>query len=294
MNENSSTQNRASDLELHPLESIAIWMTREGVVYLTILLFVASGAILRSVNLLIFMAGMMSAPLFLNWRVQRHFLRHLRIRRILPGRIHAGHMVNIQWEVQNLSSRVSAWNLIIEDRLIKVEAAVATERDPVETGSWMTFYSPNDEEAEYSQTSFLQVGSLDSEFRSYRCLFSKRGVYEMGPAKLKTSFPLGIVRASGSHTRQVQITVGPAIGTLSAQWEKRLRSTALGNEAAHRKVGVNEDEFYAIRAWRSGDNQRHVHWRSSAKRQEPMVRQFEQMSNRDLALVVDLFCPRDE
>ena len=89
MNEKSAIETGPAENELRPLSSVGVWLTREGIVYMTILLFVATGAILRSVNLLIFMAGMMTAPLFLNWRVQRHFLKHVRIRRLLPGRIHA-------------------------------------------------------------------------------------------------------------------------------------------------------------------------------------------------------------
>ena len=61
--------------------------------------------------------------------------------------------------------------------------------------------------------------------------------------------------------------------------------------AVKRRRGVDEDEFYALRRWRSGDNRKHIHWRSTAKLGRPMVKQFDQKSNRDLALLVDLYVP---
>jgi uncharacterized protein (DUF58 family) len=57
-----------------------------------------------------------------------------------------------------------------------------------------------------------------------------------------------------------------------------------------RKAGA-EGDFYGVREWRSGDGQRLIHWRSSARLGKLVVRQFERPFNRDVALVLDLWQP---
>ena len=47
-----------------------------------------------------------------------------------------------------------------------------------------------------------------------------------------------------------------------------------------------------MRDWQNGDNVRHIHWRSSAKRGELVVRQFEQMTAQYWCFILDPF--RDE
>jgi uncharacterized protein (DUF58 family) len=69
-----------------------------------------------------------------------------------------------------------------------------------------------------------------------------------------------------------------------------MRSAVAGSEAIKRKRGLEDDEFYALRPWRSGDSKKSIHWRSSAKQGQPIVRQHDQPDNRDFALLLDLHC----
>ncbi len=299
-------------------EKVSIWLTREGWVYLTVLSFVTVGAVLRSVNLLIFMAGMMTMPLLLNWRVQRHLFGKLICRRTIPQRIHAGQLINFQWEFENLSERMTAWNLVIKDQIDRsTSPAPHLDEDESESAVQVTRFSRPKNREEYDtwrsqqkskkkpkaapksnietvNLTFLQVDPEQTEFHSYRCLFSSRGLYQIGPAIASSAFPFGLLRARLNLAGAKNIIVAPKLGKLSANWDRRQKSVALGSEATNRQLGTNEDEFYAVRQWRSGDNQRHIHWRSTAKRQTPMVRQFDQLSNRDMALVLDLFVPPPE
>ena len=45
------------------------WLSREGWYYSAVLAFILAGAVLKSVNLLVILAGMMIAPLIINWRL---------------------------------------------------------------------------------------------------------------------------------------------------------------------------------------------------------------------------------
>ena len=80
-----------------------ISFTPEGWIFLVILVFVTVGAILRNVNLLVIMSGMMFAPLLLSWRIGSHLVRHAEASRLLPNRIHVGRITNVQWMIRNRS-----------------------------------------------------------------------------------------------------------------------------------------------------------------------------------------------
>ena len=60
------------------------WLTREGWYYLAVLTFIIGGAVLRSVNLLVILAGAMIGPLLFNWRLVIASLTGLVVRRKLP------------------------------------------------------------------------------------------------------------------------------------------------------------------------------------------------------------------
>lgn len=251
----------------------------EGWVFIVILVFVAVGAVLRNVNLLIILAGMMIAPLLLNWRVGVHMLRQMDFRRLVPQHIHVGHLVSIQWKATNLRTSLAAWNVTIEDEISMLEIPDnATRISDVKSVNLIT-----------AQAAFAQIDVGQTEFVSYRVLFNQRGVYRVGSAVASTGFPFGLIGSQKVIPEVKTFFVAPRLGELSPTWDQRLRSTAIGSEALQRRRGIDEDEFYALRRWRSGDSKRHIHWRSTAKLGRPMVKEHDQRTNRDFAIVLDLF-----
>jgi uncharacterized protein (DUF58 family) len=53
-------------------------------------------------------------------------------------------------------------------------------------------------------------------------------------------------------------------------------------------------ELHAIRPYQPGDSQRSIHWRTTARRGELMVREFGEESSENLVLIVDTWTPRGE
>ena len=51
-------------------------------------------------------------------------------------------------------------------------------------------------------------------------------------------------------------------------------------------------EYHGLRDYRSGDSPRWIHWRTSARRGELMVKEFEQQNEQDLAILIDPWLPR--
>ena len=280
-------------------------LTPEGWVFLVVLMFITLGSIMRNVNLLVLMAGMMVVSLLLNWRLAVHRLRTLSAKRRLPKQLNAGELISFQWTCENRSDRIAAWNLMLSDAIERAPDDLQnSDIDPVrqkfETDRWyLRLFGEILQRLGKSQSNerlsdvglvFPSVAAGQSEVRSYRVFFGQRGKYTVGPALLSTTFPFGLIVSKILYPDVETFFVGPELGELEPTWEKRIQSTAAGSETVKRRRAIEEDEFYALRPWRSGDSQKNIHWRTTAKLGEPFVKQYDQQNNRDFALLLDLYC----
>src|SRR3954451_16541607 len=91
------------------------WLTREGWYYLAILTFIIGGAVLRSINLLVVLAGMMIGPLLFNWRLVMASLMGLVVSRRLPRQVVAGEPFTVEIAVENTRWWLSSWLVLVED-----------------------------------------------------------------------------------------------------------------------------------------------------------------------------------
>jgi uncharacterized protein (DUF58 family) len=81
----------------------------------------------------------------------------------------------------------------------------------------------------------------------------------------------------------------PRLGRLTIGWTRRYGEAAHGSRRVMHRQGRMEGDYHGLRDFRSGDSRRWIHWRTSARRGELMVRQFEQQRNQDLCLLVELW-----
>jgi uncharacterized protein (DUF58 family) len=86
--------------------------------------------------------------------------------------------------------------------------------------------------------------------------------------------------------------VHPQLGKLLPACRSLLQAELEGNAKAVPRASVHEGEFYGLRNWQTGDSRRWVHWRTTAKRGELSVRQFEQLQRRQLSVLLDLYQPK--
>jgi uncharacterized protein (DUF58 family) len=251
---------------------------REGWYYLLVLAFIITGSILREVNLLLVMAGMMFFPFVFNWRAVVVSLRGVHLTRRLPRQVVAGDLLVVDVTVERQPSRyslrkASSWGLIVADCIRK-------QSHDHKRGKALR---PN--------LMFWRVPSGQQRRSSYRLRLNRRGRYEVGPLKVSTRFPLGLVRRSVVVDQHDTITVLPRLGRLTEQWATVFHEAHIGTRSHRQKVGILEGDFHSLRDWRPDDGQRWIHWRTTARRGSPVVRQFERQQEQDLALLVDLWRP---
>ena len=211
----------------------------------------------------------MLSPLLLGWRLCAQMMSELDLKRNLPTWVHARQKFDVEWQCENQRDRTPTWSLNIEDRLREDENQRIVKSPKV-------------------IATIPQILPGQKEFVAYRCLFPKRGKYVIGPTQASTRFPLGLIQGVVKLDSMAEVSVAPVLGKLVHNWERQIRSQVHGEQAQQRQRGTEQDEFHSLREWRSGDSNRQVHWRSSAKLGKLLIKQFDQKSGRDFALAVDL------
>ncbi|KQV07666.1 DUF58 domain-containing protein [Leifsonia sp. Root112D2] len=110
----------------------------------------------------------------------------------------------------------------------------------------------------------------------------RRALILAGPAISVRGDQLGIVRRTVSWTEQVELFVHPQTTRLLATARGLVRDL----EGQTSAVITNSDlAFHALRQYEAGDDIRNVHWRTSARTGQLMVRQYTETRRSQLLLV---------
>ena len=151
-----------------------ITICREGWYYLVVLGFIVSGAVLREINLLVILAGMMFGPFIINWWIVTFTLRKIDVRRKLPEGICAGDLLVVDLQATNARRRLSSWAVVARETIRRDEDARGDTRSVA--------------------VMFPVIPAGDSVQVSYRGRLMQRGKYQFGPLRISTRFPLGLLR----------------------------------------------------------------------------------------------------
>jgi len=112
----------------------------------------------------------------------------------------------------------------------------------------------------------------------------RRGVIPVGPATVVRGDPLGLLRRAAASSEASELIVHPRTVALEPFGSGLLRDL----EGLTSKDLTSSDlAFHALREYSPGDDRRFVHWRSSAKAGQLLVRQFLETRRSTLCVVVD-------
>ena len=112
-----------------------------------------------------------------------------------------------------------------------------------------------------------------------------RGVYELGPATLVLEDPLGLERVTRAGATVDRLCVRPRVVKVGRLFTGR-GGRALGGRGRPVRSAAGL-EPYGIRDYRDGEPLRSVHWPSTARRGELMVRELEEPGRDQLVVVLD-------
>lgn len=120
---------------------------------------------------------------------------------------------------------------------------------------------------------------------SYRVTGQQRGPVRVGPLSVQLGDPFGLCELTRSFASSERLVVTPPVTTLppvrlGGTWVGGSDATARGNASA----GTDD---VTVRGYRHGDDLRKVHWRTTARTGELMVRREEQPDQSRTALLLD-------
>jgi uncharacterized protein (DUF58 family) len=123
---------------------------------------------------------------------------------------------------------------------------------------------------------------------AYRIPTRRRGRYRVGPLSVSATDPFGLARRALPSVADTEVLVRPRIHDIVAP-------VAVGSRVAgdHDLPGARAmasdlgDDFFALREYELGDDLRRVHWRSTARTGELMIRQNDARWRSRAAVVLD-------
>ncbi|WP_405619018.1 DUF58 domain-containing protein [Streptomyces sp. NBC_01511] len=120
---------------------------------------------------------------------------------------------------------------------------------------------------------------------SYRVRSDLRGRYPLGPLQLRLSDPFGMCELTRSFSAHDTLTVIPRTEPLPPV---RLAGATAGyGDGRHRSLSLAGEDDVIPRGYRHGDDLRRVHWRSTARYGELMVRREEQPQRARCTVLLD-------
>lgn len=139
-------------------------------------------------------------------------------------------------------------------------------------------------------TAVFQVGSLasgDTGDAQYQIVCRPRGVYPVGPISIGVTDAVGLAQTMTAVDTVDRLIVYPRVEELAGFPVTRGRDPsfqASRPEFAHR----GGEDFYTLREYVLGDDLRRVHWPTSAKRDDLMIRQLETPWQSRALVILDL------
>ncbi|SCL18341.1 Uncharacterized conserved protein, DUF58 family, contains vWF domain [Micromonospora pallida] len=181
------------------------------------------------------------------------------VRSLDPHRAPVGASSRVVLRLQNMS-RLPTGTLLLEDRL------------PYALGS-------------RPRVVLERLGAHQASSVAYTVRADVRGRYEVGPLGVRMTDPFGLCELSRAFPSTDRLTVIPQVTPLPSI---RLPGEYAGSgDSRARSVAVHGEDDAATREYRRGDDLRRVHWKSTARTGELMVRREEQPWESRATVVLD-------
>ena len=239
----------------------------EGWIYLAILIVLFTGAMLTKQNTLFLVFALMAGPFVINGWMTFGMLQAARVQRVAMRRAMQGELFAVDVSLKNSRPLFAIWMMSVRDEIVHSQESLS------------------------ATVLFSRVSPRTTQSGQYQLRLSQRGRYRFGPLRAASRFPLGLVERSRVFRASGEILIFPRIGRVSPAWKQKLVNATELVMRMQPHHGVFHDDFHQLCEFRSGDNPRAIHWRSTARRGELILREFQQNREHTLAIVLDLFWP---
>jgi uncharacterized protein (DUF58 family) len=248
-------------------------LTREGYFYFGVIAVLLIAGLFQQVNLILLVATLAAGPFLTSWIGSRSLLRRLSVIRRVPAYVFAGDPLVIDYTLENGKRFTASLAMFMEDTLVSVDRAVSG-----------VALSP--------RVFFPRVPRQGRARLRWQGASPRRGKYRFRDLDLGTRAPFGFVERRVTIPLNDETVVYPKIGQLTRRWFQLQRQSSENRMGKRHDRSAQQEEYHGLRDYRPGDSPRWIHWRTSARRGELMVKEFEQENEQDLAILIDPWLPR--
>jgi uncharacterized protein (DUF58 family) len=258
----------------HWMPRVEYKFTREGAVYLAMIVVITVAALNTGNNLLFIILSCLLAGILASGVMSRIVLQGLELELSLPDHLFAGQPVLARLRLENRKQFSPTFSVTVSGR---ADLRPKRGRRPLPTAPAILIqdvYVP-----------YLPRRSSTSP--DVMLTFPKRGNYSQESFRVSTRFPFGFIRKTRSIPCGREVLVLPSVQPTEKFFEVLPR---LGAELDSYLKGHSHD-LYAIRDYQQSDSARLVDWKATARVRQLKVREFTREDDRRLRLVFDPWVP---
>jgi uncharacterized protein (DUF58 family) len=233
-----------------------ISFSRGGLLFSAGAFAVGFAAINTGNNLLYLLLGAMLGFIAISSWLSEQVIGGIRVSRRTPRGVTVGNVLRIQYHVHSFRKRIPGFALEIGEEGLPGQAFIP----------------------------FLEAGG-DTGTRSEN-RFVGRGIFPLEAVTVSTSFPFGLFRKSLSLKHPGELVIWP-------RTDRKVRAPAAGGgrnaSTGFLSLGSGgpRGEYKGLREFRSGDDPKDIHWRTTARLGSPVVREYEQNDAETLWICLD-------
>lgn len=249
-----------------PAPEARLRLTSEGLAWLAFTLLLAAVGWWKSLNPLLLLAYTMGSLIVLNGVLARRQVRRVRVAGLASRPVFVGEETRVAVAIRNTGSGPASVGIL--------DPAVGPP------GGWHVAALPPGARAECAESrSFPNRGRFVSEPRVW------------------SGFPFGLLRCERAADTGIERVVLPACGTVDPaglrRWLLQQGDGMGSSRRILRRATSDQADVRGVRPYRPGDSMRWVHWRSTARHGELMVREYDAVPSPNLLLVVEPWLPAE-
>lgn len=187
------------------------------------------------------------------WLAIEYFGIKLHLARKVINRAEEGELLEIETFVEN-NSGLSAFNLVLEDNLACAQS---------------------EERKKLILIDFLRKRS--GVKRRYTCRCPLRGKYRIGPLAIYFFDPLGLFFLKKTYYIYSEVFIYPRLFKIK-KFPHLIQGIPPWFGIQTMRSSADEDEFFGIREYKEGDPIKRIHWLSTARKNQLIVKQFQRQT----------------
>ncbi len=237
-------------------------VTREGIIYLTIVFVLALAALNTGNNLIFLILSCLLAGILVSGVLSRVSLTGVTLKLLLPEHLFAGKPTLATVTLENEKLSLPSFSLRVGSVQRDGQAGDGVFRRPV--------YFP-------------YLPRQSSVSRRVQLVFPHRGRWRQDAFVVSSKFPFGFLEKIRKVEMPLELIVYPPIEPTAEYFEVL---PLISGEMESFQRGRGHD-LHSIRDYRPTDSARHVDWKATARAQQLKVREFAREDERKLELIFD-------